>query len=117
MNELQMKYEPILINFRIPKHLKYHLDRLVKFKGISRTSVLIHLIEGWIQDESKQLENDGRVHELMSQLENTIERSVLRQVSPQSYDHDWGTSCQNEPPFPIFHSNDDDQLIGHDTWR
>lgn len=75
-----------MINFNVPKHLKYHLDRLAKFKNVSRTSILNRLLEEWIRDELNQLENDGRIYELMSKLEGTIERSVLYVKSDGSTD-------------------------------
>lgn len=77
------KYEPILINFNIPKHLKYHLDRLSNFKGVSRTSILNRLVEDYVRTEEKRLEEDGKIYEMMSKLENTIERQVLRQTQPE----------------------------------
>ena len=81
--DLNTKYEPILINFNIPKHLKYHLDRLSHFKGVSRTSILNGLIENYVRTEEQRLEEDGRIYEMMSKLENTIERQVLRQTQPE----------------------------------
>ena len=109
MNSLSMKYEPIMINFNIPKNLKYHLDRLSKFKGVSRTSILNRLIEEWVRDETKQLEEDGRIYELMSKLEGTIERSVLRTVTPHSHQNgSWEKSYEDDsPPLPIFSTHDD----------
>jgi hypothetical protein len=109
MNSLSMKYEPIMINFNIPKNLKYHLDRLSKFKGVSRTSILNRLIEEWVRSETKQLEDDGRIYELMSKLEGTIERSILRTVTPNSPQNgSWEKSYEDESlPLPIFSSNED----------
>ena len=66
-----------LINFNMPKHLKYSLDRLCKFKHISRTAVINMILEDWVRKELELLENDGRIYELMSGLEETITRSVL----------------------------------------
>ena len=78
MNLVSREYEPILINFNIPKNLKYRFDRLVKFKGVSRTSILNRLVEDWVRDETKQLEEDlaeqRHFEQLMTELEGTIER-------------------------------------------
>jgi hypothetical protein len=84
MGNIPITPNPILINFRLPKHLKYSMDRLVKFKGVSRSSVLINLIEGWINQQNSQILEHGNIHQIMTQLENTIERSVLRQ-NPQTH--------------------------------
>jgi len=109
MEKVLPNYDPILINFKVPKNLKYHLDRLSKFKGVSRTSILNRLIEEWVRDETKQLEDDGRIYELMSKLEGTIERSVLRTVTPNSHQNgSWEKSYEDDsPPLPIFSTNDD----------
>lgn len=72
----------VLLNFNIPTHLKYRLDRLCYFKGVSRTSVLNGLIEQFVRAENDQLRRDGRIHEEISKLEKSIERSVLRSARP-----------------------------------
>jgi len=77
MNQ-QHTFQPILINFNVPNHLKYKLDRVSKLKGISRTSILNRLIEDFVRDETGRIENDARIYEMMSKLENTIERNVLK---------------------------------------
>jgi metal-responsive CopG/Arc/MetJ family transcriptional regulator len=105
---LNQKYEPILINFNIPKHLKYHLDRLSKFKGVSRTSILNRLIEEYVRVEDKMLEDDGRIYEMMSKLENTIEKNVLRQTQPELKKRSWEESYYDDrdEPVPFSISND-----------
>ena len=75
--------ETTLINFCIPNHLKYHLDRLVKFKNISRTSLLNRLVEEYVRDEEDQLEKDGRIQQMMLDLEMKYQTSVLKHT-PQS---------------------------------
>ena len=77
MNQ-QHTFQPILINFNVPNHLKYKLDRVSKLKGISRTSILNRLIEDFVRDETGRIEDDARIYEMMSKLENTIERNVLK---------------------------------------
>ena len=67
-----------LITFNMPYQLKYRADRLCKFKNISRTALLNNLLETWVREEQKAIEDDERIYELMSKMENTIERSVLR---------------------------------------
>ena len=64
-----MEAQTTLINFNIPDHLKTHLDRLVKFKGVSRTSVLNRLIEDWIRTEESLLVKDNKINDLISMLE------------------------------------------------
>ena len=80
----QNTFQPILINFNVPNHLKYKLDRVSKLKGISRTSILNRLIEEFVRTETDQIEKDGRMYEMMSKLENTMESNVLKSdpISP-----------------------------------
>lgn len=59
-----------LINFNIPLHLKTHLDQLVDFKRISRTSVLNMLIENYCRSEICNLETDGRINDLITSIKN-----------------------------------------------
>ena len=68
----------ILINFNVPSHLKYKFDRIVKFKGISRSSVLNRFLDEYVHHESQKIHDDGKLYEMMSKLENTIERNILR---------------------------------------
>ena len=77
----QNTFQPILINFNIPNHLKYKLDRVSKLKGITRTSILNGLIEDYVRKETDLIEKDGRIYEMMSKLENTMERTILRSNS------------------------------------
>ena len=74
-------YRTTLINFHIPNHLKYHLDRLVKFKNISRTSLINRLIEDYVRSEEKQLEQDTRIHQLMMDLEVKNPTPILKNKS------------------------------------
>lgn len=110
MKNLSFKYEPKPINFNIPKHLKYHFDRLVKFKGISRTSVLISLIEGWVRNETQKLNETDKIYEVMSKLENSIERSILRSESKshglnKSINHKY---CNADPNLFVFPCQDEE---------
>ena len=45
-----------LINFNLPHHMLNHSDEIVKFKRISRTSVLIRLMEKYIRVDHQCLE-------------------------------------------------------------
>ena len=54
-----------LINFNVPQYMVNNFDEIVKFKRISRTSVLIGLMEKYIRAEHQNLEEDGKLNQLI----------------------------------------------------
>lgn len=58
-----------LINFNIPNHLKKNFDQLVNFKRVSRTSILNSMIEEFCRREFKLIEEDGRLNDLIMDIE------------------------------------------------
>ena len=59
-----------LINFNVPHYMVNNFDEIVKFKRISRTSVLIGLMEKYIRAEHQNLEEDGKLNKLISDIKN-----------------------------------------------
>ena len=47
-----------LMNFRIPEHLKVNLDHLTTMKGVTKTSIMIRLLESYVRDELIQTKNE-----------------------------------------------------------
>jgi hypothetical protein len=45
-----------LMNFNIPKGLKADLDRIAQHRNVSRTAIIITLIEGYCRNEWKEIE-------------------------------------------------------------
>ena len=58
-----------LINFNIPNHLKKNFDQLVNFKRVSRTSILNSMIEEFCRREFKLIKEDGRLTDLITDIE------------------------------------------------
>jgi hypothetical protein len=58
-----------LINFNIPNHLKKNFDQLVNFKQVSRTSILNSMIEEFCRREFKLIKEDGRLNDLITNIE------------------------------------------------
>jgi hypothetical protein len=54
-----------LINFNVPHYMVNNFDEIVKFKRISRTSVLIGLMEKYIRAEHQCLAEDGKLNRLI----------------------------------------------------
>ena len=56
-----------LMNFRIPEHLKVNLDHLTTMKGITKTSIMIQLLESYVRDELIHTKNDlTHAHQIQS---------------------------------------------------
>lgn len=49
-----------LINFNMPTHMKKKLDELTDYKGISRTTLMITLLDEWMKKESEWKEKNER---------------------------------------------------------
>ena len=65
-----------LVNFNVPKYLIKNFDTLIKFKRISRTSMLIHLMENYIRVEHKRMENDNKLNLMIDEVEVRNRKSI-----------------------------------------
>jgi len=56
-----------LVNFNMPVHMKEELSDLLKYKGYTRTSLILQLLDGWIREERKEIQskNDMKTKALM----------------------------------------------------
>ena len=57
-----------LMTFNIPTHLKTNFDELSKFKRVSKTSIINHLIEWYCRNERKELEGDDKLNHLIRDM-------------------------------------------------
>lgn len=78
-----------LINFNIPIHLKKLFDKIVRFKRVSRTSVLNTMIEDYCRKEMILITEDGRVNELICNIEKR--NPSKQQQSPPRWEDSYGT--------------------------
>ena len=87
-----------LINFNVPHYLINNFDEIVKFKRISRTSVLIGLMERYIRAEHQCLAEDGKLNKLISDIKNRNQQpeplrrpKIEERYSPPEIPeiHDW----------------------------
>ena len=74
-----------LINFNVPHYMVNNFDEIVKFKRISRTSVLIGLMEKYIRAEHQCLAEDGNLDKLISDIKKR--NLKLEPLRPVSYTH------------------------------
>lgn len=82
-----------LMNFNIPKPLKADLDRLSRFKNVSKTSIILGLIEEYCRRETKLMLESERVRR------EILNAEIIRVESRYEAEAE-------EPPMPIFDAED-----------
>lgn len=78
-----------LVNFNMPDQLKNDLDRLAKRKNISRTAIILNLLEDYCRKEWKQI-NEGDIQRTAAIVAG--ETLPAKKAEPRDAD----------PPMPIF---------------
>tara|TARA_B100000424_G_C22899466_1_gene478387 strand:- start:746 stop:1036 length:291 start_codon:yes stop_codon:yes gene_type:complete len=54
-----------MITFNVPQYLVQNFDELRGFKRLSRTSMLINLMEKFVREEHKSLKDDDKLNHLI----------------------------------------------------
>lgn len=85
-----------LVNFNVPNHLINSFDEMVKFKRLSRTSTLISLMEGWLRNEVRKMDEDDKFNDLVMDIKTRNRQTTLL---PRQKDEEL-------PPSPIFLNSD-----------
>ena len=57
-----------LINFNVPKYLISNFDNLVRFKRVSRTSMLVRLMEDYMRSEHQRMKDDGSLNLMIKDI-------------------------------------------------
>lgn len=79
-HSLKFSSDHKLINFNVPKYLINNFDNLVRFKRVSRTSVLIHLMENYIRMEKQRMEDDNSLNLMIKDIEMRNKESLKHQM-------------------------------------
>ena len=97
-----------LVNFNVPNYLITNFDELVKFKRISRTSMLITLMESYIRTEVLKLKEDDNINKLITNVKlrsNTPTQTLKKNdpsqspVTPKFSDDNMGENIKWEDSF------------------
>jgi len=72
------------ITFYCPNHLKTSFDDLVKFKRISRTSIINTLMEQWLRSEHQQLKEDDKLQSLLNDVKLRSHKNKSFRTQPSS---------------------------------
>ena len=94
-----------LVNFRCPNYLIKNFDNLVKFKNWNRTSILITLMEKFIREERDEIEKDGNLNNLISDIDNRNKSTFKRELVKIKE----GVNKDYEDPISIPSQNDIDR--------
>ena len=57
-----------LVNFNVPKYLIINFDNLVRFKRVSRTSMLVRLMEDYLRSEHQKMKDDGTLNQMIQDI-------------------------------------------------
>ena len=69
-----------LINFNVPKYLIKNFDNLVRFKRVSRTSMLVHLMENYLRSEQQKLKEDKHLNDLVTHLHQQNKSEIINEM-------------------------------------
>ena len=75
------------ITFYCPNHLKNSFDELVRFKRISRTSIINYLMENWMRTEYQKLKDDEQISDLIENVKskNIIQKNQITNDRPTQW--------------------------------
>lgn len=89
-----------LVNFKVPNYLIQNFDNLVRFKRVSRTSMLIHLMENYIRTEKQNMETDDVLNELIIDISKRNRTSIKNELQKMKDE-----IVDNEPPMIPYSSD------------
>ncbi len=69
-----------LINFNVPNYLITNFDNLVRFKRVSRTSMLIHLMESYIRTEKRRMEDDDTLNLMITDISVRNKKDIKKEL-------------------------------------
>ena len=80
---MNISYDYKLVNFNVPNYLIKNFDNLVKFKRVSRTSMLVHLMENYLRTEQQKLKEDKNLNDLVTQLRVQNKSKIINEMREQ----------------------------------
>ena len=80
---MNISYDYKLVNFNVPNYLIKNFDNLVKFKRVSRTSMLVHLMENYLRTEQQKLKEDKNLNDLVAHLRVQNKNEIINEMKEQ----------------------------------
>ena len=88
-----------LINFNVPNYLIIKFDSLLKFKKVSRTSMLLNLMETYLRTELTLMKNDNELSESFKKIKDKFDKpkTLIKEkpMIPHSDDVEWEDRLSN----------------------
>ena len=103
------------ITFYCPIHLKNSFDELVKFKRISRTSIINTLMEQYVRSEFKLMEEDTKMVSFINDIKIRSHKNNPPKLKKETDRPTKWTVEKDEYEPPIVPSIDDD--LSKDDWN
>jgi hypothetical protein len=98
-----------LVNFRAPNYLICNFDNFVRFKRVSRTSMLIHLMESYLRSETQQMKEDGSFNQMIQSIKQSNREDLKRQLKQDL------SEIRDEWEPPMIPSSDDFEV--NESWE
>lgn len=99
------------ITFYCPNYLKNSFDELIRFKRISRTSIINSLMEGWLRTEYKKLKEDDEMNKLIMDVKVRNHKNNPPKLKPQKTKNRLKWESRDEYDPPMIPSTDDEWNI------
>ena len=94
------KNDYTMISLNVPNYLKTNFDNLLKFKKISRTSMLVNLMETYLRNELVQIKKDNELtksfKEIKHKYDNPQKVTKEKPMIPYSNDKEMDEQFWNE---------------------
>lgn len=104
------------ITFYCPNHLKTSFDELVKFKRISRTSIINNLMENYIRTEYKLMEEDNKIVSFINDLKVRTHKNKVPKLNKMKEEPKTKWSSNNDDYEPPMIPTLDDNDLSKDDW-
>ena len=94
-----------LVNFNVPKYLIINFDNLVRFKRVSRTSMLVRLMEDYLRSEHQKMKDDGTLNQMIQDIGKRNREDLKNEIRKDIRE----VRAEYEPPMiPISSDYDND---------
>lgn len=95
-----------LINFNAPRYLLKNFDNLARHKSISRTSMLITLMERYVREELEQMNKDNHLNNILCEMDERNRASLGRRIRDSVKKAIHSEREDSTPPSMMWNTND-----------
>ena len=81
-----------LVNFNVPKYLISNFDNLVRFKRVSRTSMLVRLMEDYMRSEHQKMKYDRSLNLMINDIgqrnREELKKEIRKDIREVRYEYE-----------------------------